>query len=69
MINFIVCCVSHDRLKCVFYIIYRASCVSIGAFVGDVTSLCVAHYAVHIKPKVGHSFSLNTLIAPINILK
>ena len=40
----------------------------IGAFVGDVTSLCVAHYAVHIKPKVGHSFSLNTLITPINIL-
>ena len=32
--------------------------VIIGAFVGDVTSLCVAHYAVHIKPKVGHSFSL-----------
>ena len=46
---------------------FRAS--TIGAFVGDVTSLCVAHYAVHIKPKVGHSFSLNTLITPINILK
>ena len=46
---------------------FRAS--TIGAFVGDVTRLCVAHYAVHIKPKVEHSFSLNTLITPINILK